>query len=283
MLAGARGPYTVTRATGQRSKDAPSFEKSYLTQSLALDPRAKGLAVRRVVGQMVKPLRRAFSLEDTWTKRGSTSSRADCAQVSCSHAELQPSPNADPSGAENHQALLKDLGTEYYALLGVVSDFDKRDVVIKGWSVTLSLASLGVGFQQGHYALFGLAAATALGFWILDAQTKRHQMRYYARMRDIEVAASHINRLTLGQASFNRIITSSPLVDWTWGFPGKKGERDWRDDSPRRRTAANVRGNLRRAPIMAHVALPHLMAVVLGVLLLVGAIVGLPGLAQLNP
>lgn len=199
------------------------------------------------------------------------------------HTAIRSSMTTDPPVGEGHRALLKDLGTEYYALLGVVSDFDKRDVVIKGWSVTLSLASLGLGFQQNHYALFGLAAATATGFWILDAQAKRHQMRYYTRMRDIEVAASHVNRMSLGQSSVDRIVTSAPLADWCWGFPGKKGGRDWRDDPPRRRTADEVRRNLRRAPLMAHVALPHFVAVVLGLALLVGAIVGLPGLAGLDP
>jgi hypothetical protein len=41
-------------------------------------------------------------------------------------------------------------------------------MVIKGWSATLCLAALGLGFQQGHYALFALAAGTGLAFWYLE-------------------------------------------------------------------------------------------------------------------
>ena len=51
-------------------------------------------------------------------------------------------------------ALREDLSKEYYAILGVVSEYDGRLMVVKGWSVTLSLAGLGLGFQQQHYALF---------------------------------------------------------------------------------------------------------------------------------
>jgi hypothetical protein len=38
-------------------------------------------------------------------------------------------------------------------------------------------------FQQRHYALFVLAAATALAFGYVDALFKGHQMRYYAHAR----------------------------------------------------------------------------------------------------
>ena len=49
-------------------------------------------------------------------------------------------------------------------------------MTVKGWSVTLSLAGLGLGFQQGHYALFALAAATALAFWFIEGQMKTQTM-----------------------------------------------------------------------------------------------------------
>src|SRR5215218_6289591 len=93
--------------------------------------------------------------------------------------------------------LLDDLSKEYYAIVDVVTGFDQRLMTVKGWSVTLSLAALGLAFQQGHYALFGLAAGTGLAFWIVEALTKRHQLRYYARMRDIEVASLQLNNIKL--------------------------------------------------------------------------------------
>jgi hypothetical protein len=88
-------------------------------------------------------------------------------------SEQTPQPVAHATElTAREQALREDLGKEYFALASTVSDFDARLMVIKGWSVTLSLAALGLGFQQQHYALFGLGALTALGFWFLDLLVK---------------------------------------------------------------------------------------------------------------
>ena len=75
------------------------------------------------------------------------------------------------------EAFRQDAKAEYYAILDVITGFDQRIMIVKGWSVTLSLAALGLGFQQGHYALFALAGATALAFWFVDTLLKWHQMR----------------------------------------------------------------------------------------------------------
>jgi hypothetical protein len=173
-------------------------------------------------------------------------------------------------------ALRKDLGTEYYALMRAVAEFDGRLMIVKSWSVTLSLAGLGLGFQQGHYAFFALASGTALAFWFIDGTMKRHQMMYYPRMRDIEVAAFHLNHLKLGNQT-----VSSPEVDWYWKFAGKGP--DIRLDTPRRRTPEEIRKLLRKARWMVHVLLPHAVAVVLGLVLFVCALAEVPGLDQLEP
>ena len=86
---------------------------------------------------------------------------------------------------------------------------------MKGWSVTLSLAALGLGFQQQHYALFGLAALTSAAFWVLDLTLKGHQMRFYPRMRDIEVAAHQLNTVNLPGLG----ATSAPRIDSSWNDP----------------------------------------------------------------
>jgi hypothetical protein len=160
--------------------------------------------------------------------------------------------------------LLDDLSKEYYAIFDIVSGFDQRLMTVKGWSVTLSLAGLGLGFQQGHYALFALAARTGLAFWYVDTLTKRHQMKYYPRMRDIEVAALQLNNVKIDDG---RVI-SAPRVDWTWGA---RHEPDWRDKPPLPRTQANIDRMLRRAPWMANVALPHVVAVIVGFALFIAA------------
>jgi hypothetical protein len=149
-------------------------------------------------------------------------------------------------------------------------------MLVKGWSVTLSLAGLGLAFSQKHYALFALSSISAIAFWCLDWVTKRHQMRYYRRMREIEVAAYHLNHLHLG----GRMV-SSPKVDWTWGFPWKGTNKF--PDKPVQRDAANVRRLLGRAPRSGNVLLPHAVAIVVGLALFVLAVLETPGLAQLDP
>ena len=75
-----------------------------------------------------------------------------------------------------------DLHVEYYKLLDLVGAFDQRLLTIKGWGVTVSLASIGLAFQQQHYGLFLVAAITGIAFWGVEAVTKVHQMRFYPRM-----------------------------------------------------------------------------------------------------
>ncbi|WP_461189961.1 hypothetical protein [Arthrobacter sp. Z4-13] len=182
---------------------------------------------------------------------------------------------SDKEPAMSSDALREDLGREYDAIMKVVSEFDGRLMIVKGWSVTLSLASLGLGFERGHSALFVLAAATALGFWFIDALMKRHQMQYYSRMRDIEVAAFHLNHLMI-----NGQLVSTPKVDWWWGFTGKGGQ--FKSDVPVRRDPENVQTMLARAPWMANVFLPHAVAVVLGLTFFVLALAKAPGFDQLQ-
>ena len=192
-----------------------------------------------------------------------------------------------PSPSQAAGWLRQDLLQEYYAILEVVSGFDQRVMTIKGWSVTLSLAALGLGFQQGHYALFALGAVTAMGFWFIDATTKRHQLRYYARMRDIELATYNLNHVTLEAVDPKHEYqiplgaVSAPRIDMYWSFP--KGKLpDWRTDVPWRRTPAELQRMLRRAFWMPHVLLPHAVAIALGALLFVAALFGLEGLNHLN-
>ena len=178
--------------------------------------------------------------------------------------------------AAARSALRVDAGAEYQALIKVVSDFDGRLTAIKGWSVTLSLAGLGLGFQQGHYALFLLAALSGLAFYVVDAVTKRQQIRYYARMREIEVVAYALNAVDL-----DGIVASSPRIDWSWSHADRSDARTL--SAPEPMSAADVRRRLRRAWGQGHVLLPRVLAVVLGGGLFVAAVAGLAGLDRLVP
>lgn len=209
------------------------------------------------------------------------------------HSEEPPPPRpvlALPT--HDPEALREDLGREYYAILGVVSDFDGRFLVVKGWSVTLSLVALGLGFKEEHAAYFALAAFSGLSFWVLEAISKRHQLRFYGRMRDIEVAAEQLNRVALpglGEAS-------SPRIDMSWCFDGFRQDAetgapipatdssgrpvtDWRTDPVWRRSPTEILWLLRRPLWMPHVMLPHVLAVGAGLALCLGVLLDVPGLA----
>lgn len=192
------------------------------------------------------------------------------------HLGARHNPSEIERKAKAEDALRADLRSEYESLIKVVSEFDGRLMLVKGWSVTLSLAGLGLGFSEEQYAFFALSSVSAIAFWCLDWVTKRHQMRYYRRMREIEVAAYHLNHLRLG----GRVI-SSPKVDWTWGFPWKGTDKF--PDKPVQRNAPNVRRLLRRAPWALNVLLPHIVAIVLGLVLFVLAVLETPGLGYLRP
>jgi len=186
---------------------------------------------------------------------------------------------AQPDMTARETALREDLTREYYALVDVVAGADGRLIIVKGWSVTLSLAALGLGFQQQHYALFGLGAATAAAFWYLDGLMKGHQMRSYSRMRDIEVAAYELNAVELRQLG----KVSSPRIDMSWGFRGEKGKPDWRTDPPERRTPQRIRLLLLTRFLVPNVMFPHVLAVLMGTALFLAAAGDWWRLAPLEP
>lgn len=122
-----------------------------------------------------------------------------------------------PSKLPDPSHLHDDLQTEYFKLVDLVTAFDQRLVTIKGWGVTLSLASLGVGFQQSHYGRFLVATVSAVAFWVVEGSTKLHQMQHYPRMREIEVAAFNLYRADTKDGP-----VSSPLLDWSWDTAGSR-------------------------------------------------------------
>jgi hypothetical protein len=211
--------------------------------------------------------------------------------------------------------LREDLGKEYYETLGVVSNYDGWLLIVKGWSVTLSLVALGLGFQQGHYAFFGIAAVTGAAFWYLDGLMKGYQYRYYVRMREIEYTAWLINRVRFDYSWYVDNEISAPRIDMTWTFTGfpqrgdgdkldwksrrqrilekarewrrerlkhagkpdpfsdplpkRPGPDDYRDSEPWRREPWEIYRALHHRFRLANVMLPHVLAVVIGSLLLI--------------
>lgn len=148
---------------------------------------------------------------------------------------------------------------EYFALVKSVADFDQRLLTVKGWGVTLSLAALGLGFQYRAYGFFLIAAASSLAFWIIEHAGKRHQMRHYVRIREIEV-----NQYL--RASDKDRPFSSPRTDWSWHtarrtLSGAKDQHLLPVEHRRRNKWFAVAG------LLPHVALPHAITLAIGIFL----------------
>src|SRR5215207_7707327 len=81
----------------------------------------------------------------------------------------------------------------------------------------------GVGFQYAHYGHFLVAALSELGFWIIEAIMKRHQMRFCLRMRDIEVRqygqlSDKDRACSREDVDQDALPPSSPLIDSSWFY-----------------------------------------------------------------
>ena len=191
---------------------------------------------------------------------------------------------ADDAGRTSY--LHDDLMVEYYRLVDIVASFDQRLLTVKSWGVTLSLATLALGFQQDHYGLFLVAAAGALGFWLIEGSTKSHQIRYYPRMSDIETIAHELYGEHTMQGT-----ASSPLINWgwqtaaqriwgerfTWGKLSKSSPRGAQRDPqvPQRWEAVDRDSRVNDWILLwPHVALPHAIAVALGLALFVLGLIG---------
>lgn len=197
------------------------------------------------------------------------SERAGClttAMITSASSHLGGEIMSDPTDVEEK---------EYFALLDTVGEADKRLLTIKGWGVTLSLAALGFGFQYRAYGLFLVAAVSSAAFWLLEASVKYHQMRYYPRMREIEVRR-HAVAAKAGEE------WSAPRIDWSWATSGAFLQPPSAPASPRLRTDSAARYWIWLAP---HVALPHALTLVAALVLftlgirseLPGFLLGAPG------
>lgn len=145
---------------------------------------------------------------------------------------------------------------EYFALVKSVADFDQRLLTVKGWGVTLSLAALGLGFQYRAYGFFLIAAASSLAFWVIEHAGKRHQMRHYVRIREIEV--NQYLRAPDKEKAF-----SSPRTDWSWNTAKKTfGGQVGQERRPLEHRGKNKWYGV--AGLLPHVALPHAITLAIG-------------------
>jgi hypothetical protein len=163
----------------------------------------------------------------------------------------------------------ENLNREYYEIQDIITGFEKRLLVIKGWGVTLSLAALAWGFQYQHYGLFLVACVSSIAFWIIEGVVKRHQMRFYVRAREIEVINYELNSYTLT----DEVHVSTPQINWSW----KKAPQYLSGST----SASFLPPEYKKSRIgytlawfLPHVCLPHAITITVGGLLFMLGILG---------
>jgi hypothetical protein len=117
---------------------------------------------------------------------------------------------------------------EYKELIKIINNFDDRILIIKSWSISFTLATLAVAVQKKNSVIILLDILASFCFWILEAETKYHQIRYYYRMRDIEVLNSTGNNTPLKVSGINVNKANNELrnknalrIDWSWEKPSE--------------------------------------------------------------
>lgn len=171
------------------------------------------------------------------------------------------SSHSDPTTVISTQAAVRkaDFLQEYYKLLEVVTDYDSRLLTVMSWGVTLSLASIGLGFQFKQWGFFLLSSVSSVAFWLIEASMKSYQMRFYPRMREIEVFCYLTS--PEGEMQF-----SSPRIDWSWSCSHRQlsGLISPEPSTPQLRRASM---GYKRRYALPTVALPHVVSFVLGLVL----------------
>ncbi|TAN25030.1 MAG: hypothetical protein EPN31_16210 [Castellaniella sp.] len=140
----------------------------------------------------------------------------------------------------DQQQLTAALQAEYLHLQKTIEDFDSKALTIKAWSISFSLTVLVGAFASRASPVLLIASVASLLFWFLETMWKVFQLGYYERVEEIE---AHFRGELKGTAP-NQICTS---------WMKKWNATPWSD----------VRG----MALWPHIALPHGVIVVIGIVL----------------
>lgn len=147
----------------------------------------------------------------------------------------------------NDEQLRAALQAEYLHLQKVIEDFDGRALTIKAWSITFSLVALVGAFASHASTVFLVSSISALLFWLIEGSWKTFQDAYYDRSGDIE-----------------EYFRGEKKIDAPFQI-GKSWFRRWQSGGVAR---------LKKILLWPHVALPHAIVAVLGILLFLLSIAG---------
>jgi len=133
--------------------------------------------------------------------------------------------------------LLKD---EYLHLQNVIEGFDGKAITIKAWSISFSLAALAGAFASHSPLVLLLASLSTILFWLIEGYWKTFQYAYYDRTGKIEKYfegdSNNIVPLQIGSSWYKR-----------WKAGGRK--------------------RITRIMLWPHVALPHAIVFIIGIVL----------------
>ncbi len=85
--------------------------------------------------------------------------------------------------SSNKENLLKE---EYFKLIDIIYDFDKKSLYIKSIGTPICVTPIGLAFMENQVSLFILSAFTAAAFWLIEAYWKTFQYMHYDRLDKIE-------------------------------------------------------------------------------------------------
>jgi hypothetical protein len=75
---------------------------------------------------------------------------------------------------------------EYYFAQQMIDGFNDHALKIKSWSVTISALAIGLAVREGISALFILASASSLIFWMTESLWKFYQYIAIERSKELE-------------------------------------------------------------------------------------------------
>ncbi len=85
--------------------------------------------------------------------------------------------------ASDVRELLRD---EYMKLQDIIESFDERVLTIKAWSVSFSFAAIGAAYAADGWPVLMLAGLSALLFWCIEGLWKTFQDAHYGRLYVLE-------------------------------------------------------------------------------------------------
>lgn len=139
------------------------------------------------------------------------------------------------------------LQTEYLHLQKTIEDFDGKAMTIKAWSVTFSLSVVVGAFASHAPAVLLVAAVSSLLFWFLETMWKAFQLGYYERAARIE-----------GHFRGETPLPAAHQIGVSW-------MRRWNGLSWR---------EIARMACWPHVAMPHVVVIVVGTGLFAASLAG---------